>query len=562
MLRFAIPVAILALSVSPTRAQVRLKEGTYEWKTWNIEERSDHGIVSQATDRQLTRRFQTLVLENEYLVVTLLPGYGGRILSILYKPTGHEQLFQNPVGFADGIGAGNFYYNWLMVLGGIFPTFPEPEHGKTYLLPWKAEVLAQGPDRASVAMSITDNVDFPGKPGRFNLGVTGLACVATVTLAAGRAAVDLQLELRNGRSQSVRYEYWTCTSLAPGSTPGDTKAPGNSEMVVPIDRYSVGYGTGGIDRAAPGGGQEFRNLAWFRNWKQPGIAYAEPAVTKPWWGVVNHANGEGIFRLVDDPRATPGLKFWTWGYQNSYPLASPRRQFIELWAGHGHQFFSPVQLAAGATRRWSEAYAPTVGLSAVTAASQGALAHLRADKGAYDAARDAAFTATADLVSLTPGAPLRVSLAARGRALHSLLDTVIQPSAAKATRLVVTRPLALIGGGGFTLELRLRPAQGGADLLRDSSVFFSVTGLPSAAKPARPEAAEFSLRPLPGNRVEVGRMEATPWSVEILSFDGRRQAGKGLPGAGSLRFELPSGGIHWARVTHDGRVGWRRFLLR
>jgi len=30
----------------------------------------------------------SLVLENEYLVVTLLPGYGARIVSILYKPTG------------------------------------------------------------------------------------------------------------------------------------------------------------------------------------------------------------------------------------------------------------------------------------------------------------------------------------------------------------------------------------------------------------------------------------------------------------------------------------------
>ncbi len=27
--------------------------------------------------------------------------------------------------------AGNFYYDWLMVYGGIFPTFPDPEHGRS-----------------------------------------------------------------------------------------------------------------------------------------------------------------------------------------------------------------------------------------------------------------------------------------------------------------------------------------------------------------------------------------------------------------------------------------------
>ena len=30
--------------------------------------------------------------------MTLVPESGGRILSLIYKPTGHEQLYKNPVG--------------------------------------------------------------------------------------------------------------------------------------------------------------------------------------------------------------------------------------------------------------------------------------------------------------------------------------------------------------------------------------------------------------------------------------------------------------------------------
>jgi hypothetical protein len=45
------------------------------------------------------------VLENRYLKVTLVPEFGGRILSIIYKPTGHEQLYRTEVGVPYGIGA-------------------------------------------------------------------------------------------------------------------------------------------------------------------------------------------------------------------------------------------------------------------------------------------------------------------------------------------------------------------------------------------------------------------------------------------------------------------------
>ena len=100
------------------------------------------------------------MLENRYLKVTLLPEFGGRILSIIYKPTGHEELYRTQVGVPYGMKAGNFYYDWMMVYGGIFPTFPTAEHGKTWLRPWNFKVVKQSDDEVTVAMSIKDDVDF------------------------------------------------------------------------------------------------------------------------------------------------------------------------------------------------------------------------------------------------------------------------------------------------------------------------------------------------------------------------------------------------------------------
>ncbi len=467
----AITSAPLAAAATPA---VLLTEGAYDWKTWDIAERADHAVTGQNLGKTVTRHFKTLILENEYLTVTLLPEYGARILSIFNKSTGHEELFQNPVGFADGIGAGSFYYDWLMVLGGIFPTFPEPEHGKTYLLPWKSEVTLNTPDKISVAMTLTDNVNFPGHPGKFNLGVTGLTCISTVSLEAGKASVEMKVQLKNDKAQPVRYEYWTCHALAPGSVPGDTKSPKSTEIAVPIGRYSVGYGTGGIDQNL-GNGQEYKNLAFFRNWKAEGIAYAEPAITKKWWGVLNHDNEEGLFRIVDDPKQTPGLKFWTWGYRDSYPLAARERQFIELWAGAGHQFFSPVQIAANSTRTWTETYIPTAGLKAVTLANENALVSLQTDKAAYDGSKDKELIVNADIVSAAPGEALRAIVTGAADGTRVLLDSIIQPDPKNASHLRLRRPLGMVGPGKQMVTVKLMNPQGAA--LLETGISITVTNM-------------------------------------------------------------------------------------
>src|SRR5207247_4784459 len=119
---------------------------TVTWSTVKYATDAENGLVSGSLDEKtiVDRTFKTYVLENRYLRVTLVPEFGGRILSIIYKPTGHEQLYRTQVGVPFGIESGNFYYGWLMVYGGIFPTLPDAEHGKTWLKPWNFAVAQQG----------------------------------------------------------------------------------------------------------------------------------------------------------------------------------------------------------------------------------------------------------------------------------------------------------------------------------------------------------------------------------------------------------------------------------
>ncbi|HMF52602.1 MAG TPA: hypothetical protein VK603_28335, partial [Candidatus Saccharimonadales bacterium] len=75
----------------PVPDRVTLSESTMTWSTVKYAADAENGFVNGSLDKNtiVDRTFRTYVLENRYLKVTLVPEFGGRILSIIYKPTGH-----------------------------------------------------------------------------------------------------------------------------------------------------------------------------------------------------------------------------------------------------------------------------------------------------------------------------------------------------------------------------------------------------------------------------------------------------------------------------------------
>ena len=308
-IRFAIAVLSAVCAFHAAAAEpdhVSLSESTINWSTVKYATDAENGFVAGSLDKTIIvdRTFKTHVLENRYLKVTLVPEFGGRILSIIYKPTGHEQLYRTDVGVPYGIGAGNFYYDWLMVYGGIFPTFPGPEHGKTWLKPWDFKVVKQDAGEVTVSMSFTDNFEYSAAPRKFSGGSTGIEATYYVTLKADRAALDARVVLKNPNDRAIKYEYWTCTTLAPGSDPNHPRTTGGAEIIAPIGAYTTPGWSANLsegDESAGMGTRRFEKLRYFRNWPTMGIAYAAPDMQGGnFWGVINHDNEEGIIRIADN----------------------------------------------------------------------------------------------------------------------------------------------------------------------------------------------------------------------------------------------------------------------
>ena len=406
-------------AASPVPDSVSLSEQSTTWSTVKFAVDAENGFVSGSLDKSkiVERRFKSYVLENRYLKVTLVPEFGGRILSMIYKPTGHEQLYRTEVGVPYGMKTGNFYYDWLMVYGGIFPTFPDPEHGKTWLRPWTFRVVKQSADEVTVVMSFRDDFDYTARSGKFRRA-TGIEASYYVTLKADRAALDARMVLTNPNDTVVPYEYWTCTTLAPGSDPNNPRATGGAEIIAPIRTYTTPAWSANLadgDESAGMGRRRFDNLRYFRNWPTMGIAYAAPDMQGGnFWGVINHDNSEGIIRIADNT-ITRGLKMWTWGFPSFTGETDARkdpnewRPYVELWAGVSDQFFHSADFPARGEVSIPETYSPTVGMSNVTHANGTILINFSAEGS----------RAVLEFFSIEPAIPLRVTLKRGDTALFS-----------------------------------------------------------------------------------------------------------------------------------------------
>jgi hypothetical protein len=93
---------------------VTLTESTISWSTVKYATSAENGSSAGRSTRRLSSiaRSKPACSKNRYLKVTLVPEFGGRILSIIYKPTGHEQLYRNEVGVLTDQRQ-QFYYDWL-----------------------------------------------------------------------------------------------------------------------------------------------------------------------------------------------------------------------------------------------------------------------------------------------------------------------------------------------------------------------------------------------------------------------------------------------------------------
>ncbi|MFD7510877.1 DUF5107 domain-containing protein [Streptomyces sp. NPDC059853] len=330
----------------------------------------------------------TLVLENDRLRATVLPGWGGRVHSLFHKPTGRELLYTNPV-----LQPANFALNGAWFSGGIEWNIGATGHTTLSCAPLHAAAVP-APDGGQM-LRLWEWERLRDTPFQVDLW-----------LPTGSDFLHVGVRIRNPQDTTAPVYWWSNTAVP--------ERPGTRVLVPADSAWHFGYerrlrrvpvpGTpGGPDRTRPGHG-DHHPADYF---------YDVPAAARKWIAALD-ADGHGLVQT--STAALPGRKLFVWGtgpggrrWQRW--LTEPGTPgYAEIQAGLARTQLEHLPLPAGEELSWLETYGP---LAADPARSHGAdWADARTHTGhALEAALpaaalDAAWAAWRPHADLAPGEPL------------------------------------------------------------------------------------------------------------------------------------------------------------
>ncbi|MFJ6695031.1 DUF5107 domain-containing protein [Streptomyces sp. NPDC091272] len=328
----------------------------------------------------------TVVIENDRLRVTVLPGLGGRIHSLHHKPTGRELVYRNPVLQPVDLGLGGAWFS-----GGIEWNTGATGRAALSFAPLHAAVVP-APDGGEM-LRLWEWERLRDLPFQLDLW-----------LPADSDFLYVGVRVRNPHERTVPVHWWSHTTveenegtriLAPADAAwcsGDGKPPAR----VPVPRSE------GADRTYPARGELSAHYS-----------YDVPEQERKWIAALD-ATGAGLVQTSTD--LLGGRKLFLWG---SGADGRRRQEWLtepgtpghaEIQAGLARIQQEHVPLEPEAEFSWLEAYGPlTADARAVHGDDWGAaraVAERALEEALPRAAVDAAYTAWRAHADLEPGETL------------------------------------------------------------------------------------------------------------------------------------------------------------
>jgi tetratricopeptide (TPR) repeat protein len=364
-------------------------------------------FTDRIADRPRLREWEAIIIENEYLEITILPALGGRIHRLLDKTNGYDAIYHQPVikpalvGLAGPWASGGIEFNWpqhhrpstFMPADSAIERHPDgsatvwlSEHdpmarlkgmhgvrlhpGKSYL-----ELVARAYNRtpdtqtflwwANVATRVHEQYQSFFPPD------------ATHVADHAKRATDTY-PLSSGRYYGVDYAARARSGIPPAEIPRQF-VPRHSSIQ---NRKSKIENDGPVYRPD--------DLSWYANIPVP-TSYMCTASNEDFAGGYDHRAHAGLISVVNHHIA-PGKKQWTWGnhefgYAWDRNLTEPDARgeyppYIELMVGvytDNQPDFSHLQ--PGETKAWSQYWYPFRAIGPAQHANLDAALTLRVTKG-------------------------------------------------------------------------------------------------------------------------------------------------------------------------------------
>ncbi|MYV72254.1 DUF5107 domain-containing protein, partial [Streptomyces sp. SID2131] len=275
----------------------------------------------------------TLVIENDRLRVTVLPGLGGRIHSLHHKPTGRELVHRNPV-----LQPAAFALNGAWFAGGVEWNTGATGHTALSCSPLHAATV-RAPDGGPM-LRLWEWERLRDLPFQVDLW-----------LPEGSDFLRVGVRIRNPHERPAPVYWWSNTAV-----------PEDRRILAPADAaWHHGYERGlnrvpvpvddtGADRSYP------LNSAHAADW-----FYDLPEGRRRWIAALG-TDGTGLVQTSTD--ALRGRKLFVWGTGRGGRrwqewLTGPGAPgYAEMQAGLARTQLEHLELAGGEEFAWLEAYGP------------------------------------------------------------------------------------------------------------------------------------------------------------------------------------------------------------
>jgi hypothetical protein len=278
------------------------------------------------------RDFQAAVLENEYLRATFMLELGGRLWSLVHKPSGRELLNANPVFQPANLALRNAWFSggvewnigttghWPLTCSPLFAARVEQPDGTPVLRLYEWERIRQVPFQIDAY------------------------------LPDGSPVLFVRIRIANPHDHEIPM-YWWSNIAVPEST--DTR------VVVPADHtFRFGYKRSGL-RRIPVPSFEGIDFTYPTNLGHSADFFFDiPDGHRPW---ITALDGEGKGLIQTSTRRLRGRKLFLWGMGAGGRkwqafLSQPGQAYIEIQAGLARTQMEHLPMPPHAEWSWLEAY--------------------------------------------------------------------------------------------------------------------------------------------------------------------------------------------------------------
>ncbi len=293
------------------------------WGYWRI---YPYPMLDELTDQREDVDYRALVIENEYLKLTVLPEIGGHLYA--YDKIANQDVFYRPSVIKPALIA----LRGAWIAGGIEFNFPVSHNPLTF---------------APVDSSLQEN---PDGSATITIGayeqLTRMRWSVDITLRPGIARIDTTIRVENRTSLPHRYYFWSNSS---------ERVTEGTRFVSPVTSV---HGWRGTMRYPV---HEGEYVPAYRNHHVACDLFSRN-VRADFFGCYDDDTNEGIVNIADHHQVT-GRKYFTWGNSHDglvweHFLSDSEGPYIELQSGPFETQSVFRLLAPHQVNRWSECWYP------------------------------------------------------------------------------------------------------------------------------------------------------------------------------------------------------------